>query len=189
MPVTTVGGALTLTPALFGVGMIGVATPKQASTIAHGLSLWADSRKVSTADTGTAGAGVGLAPLIVPPQLFLAALTPAFIVEGIYGLLAPLYITGLSLGMSQAVGQGVIKTNHPTVGLGAGVGQILGPPSAPFFLQAFEEAEMTGEGPQKLSRALGAALDTLFAAFVIAVPIVGPPSPSPSAGVGFGSIL
>ncbi len=189
MPVTTAGGALILTPSLFGVGMLGLGTPKLASAIAHGLSLWADTRSVTTADVGTLGAGVGVVPLFVPPPLLLAALTPAFIAEGIYGLLAPLFLTGLSTGMSGALLQGLIQTQHPSVGIGAGAGQIKGPPAVQAFLEAFTEAEMVGEGPTKLAHAIGEALDAVFAAYVIPTPIVGPPSPLPSAGVGFGRIV
>ncbi len=189
MPITTTGGALILTPALVGVGMIGTATPKLSSTVAQGLSLWADTRKVQTADVGTLGAGVGLLPLLVPAQLFVPLLIGNFVAQGIFGPLAPLYIAGLAPALSAALLPGFIKTNHPAVGLGVATASIKGPPAVALFLQAFEEEGMSGEGPQKLARALGLTFDQVFAPFLIPVPIVGPPSPAPSAGVGFGSIL
>lgn len=189
MPYITPVAAGVLTGTLVGTLHLGPGTPKLAMGIATGVDLWLHTLPVTTVDTGTVGVGVGLMPLLVPSPLLQGALAVSFASEGILGPVAPLTIQGISLGLSACFLQALIVTNHPGVGVGAGVVRFGSNPATSMMLQGFASQQMMGEGAKKIARAIGQALDTVFGALVLPIPIAGAPAPAPAAGSGLGSIL
>jgi hypothetical protein len=180
-----------LAPNLLAVGNIGMGMPKYAMGVAMGVCNYLTiPAKVVTIDTGVLGVGTSIMPLIVPPPLLQGALYSGFSSMGILGPMAPLLINGLTNGLTTGwLALALLQTNHPGIGVGAGVARIVAPPAAPFMLAGFASMGMVGDGPVKMATALGIALDITFAAFFEPVPIVGSPSPVGGAGVGFGSVI
>lgn len=189
MPITPTGLQGAILGGLTGSGMLGVATPKLATGLAVGLMQWIPTVQVLTVDTGTAGVGVGVAILVMPPPLWQSALQTGFAMAGILGPMAPAMVTGLANGLSVGFGQGLVSTRHPSVGAGAGVAKFIPPPSLPSLQAGLSGQTVGGVGGSKIALAVSFALTTVFSAFTIPVAIAGPPSTSPSAGVGSGSIV
>lgn len=190
MPVTIPGMMGVLIPNLVSSGMIGTGVPKYAQAIATGLSIWVPQVKILTVDTGTLGVGLGVpVPLIVPVPVLYANLVSSMIAQGLAGPLMPALMAGLATGLASSFGQMVTQTNHPTVGLGGGVATFRATPATPSMLLGFSSVGMSGSGPTKKARALGSALDRIFASLIMPVGIVGPPSIAPSGGAGFGNIV
>lgn len=192
MPVTPVGAATVITPNLIAVGMIGTGVPQFSLGLGYGLSLWAPAMTVKTVDTGTLGVGAGVVPLVVPPPLLLTNLLIAFTTVGLMGVMAPLKCQGLSVGMSLAFAQGLVVTTHPTVGTGTCICSFtppMPPIAVPLFVQGFALAGVTGIAVTQIATAISLALVQTFTPYVLPSPIVGPPSPVASGGVGFGSVM
>lgn len=189
MPLTPPGLSGALIPSLAASLMLGPAMPQLAQGVANGTVFWASqAATVTSVDTGTLGVGASFVPLIVPPPLLLANLLIAFTANGMLGPMAPLEATGLSIGLSLGLAQALLVGIHPTVGLGAGVAKITGT-AIPSMIAGFVSAGMKGPSAVQQATAIGMALDLTFAAFVLPIPIVGPPSIVPSAGVGTGKIV
>jgi hypothetical protein len=190
MPVTVPGIMGAVLPNLVSVAMIGTGTPKYSKGVALGVSYWIPKVKVNTVDVGTAGAGKNVPlPLVVPPQLLYANILVGMTANGLAGILMPVFALGLANGLAMAFAQMLVSTNHPTVGVGAGVAKFSGPPAYSSILQGFKDAGMDGDKLPKKAKALGMALDVTFASLLLPVAIVGPPSISPGGGSGFGSII
>lgn len=189
MPLTPPGMSGALIPSLAASLMLGSAMPQLAQGVANGTVFWASQAAVVTSvDVGTLGVGASVAPFIVPPPLLLANLLIAFTAQGMLGPMAPLECTGLSVGISLGLAQAILTGIHPTVGAGAGVAKISGT-AIPSMLLGFASAGLHGPGAIKQATAIGMALDLTFAALLLPIPIVGPPSIVPSAGVGTGKIV
>lgn len=190
MPLTPVGLAGALIPMLAASGMLGPAMPQLASGVAAGVILYnTSSLKVITVDAGTLGVGAGAAPVLVPQPLLLSSLLTAFAATGILGPMSPLLALGLANGLSIGFLQGLLVTVHPTVGVGAGVAKFVAGTAVPSMIAGFASVGMVGPGAIKKATAIGIALDITFLALVLPTPIVGPPTPLPSAGAGFGQIV
>jgi hypothetical protein len=189
MALTPTGVRGALLSNLASTGHLGAAVPKMAQGLANGLVAWVALVKVQTVDTGTAGVGAGVTPLVVAMPVVQAVVQAGFLAHEIIGPFAPSTVLGLSIGLTQAFLQGQIMTTHPSVGVGAGICTFRAPPASPFIQTALSAAGVSGLGTDKLALAVGTALDALFSALVSPVAIAGPPSPSPSAGVGFGQIV
>jgi len=190
MPITPPGLAAVIAPALIATGHVGPAVFQYASGVAAGVFTYLTVlAKVLTVDTGTIGVGAGVTPLIVPTPLITAGLTQGFAAQGIAGPMAPLTILGLSIGLTEGFLQGIITTTHTTVGVGAGVVRIQGGSAIPAMIAGFSSVGMTGTGAVRKATAIGIALDTTFAAFTTVTPIAGPAGPSPSVGVGQGTVV
>lgn len=167
---------------------IGPGAIKLATAVAQGTGQWLTSVPVITKDTGTVGAGSGSIPLVVPPPALAAGLAAGYAANKILGIMAPLNILGLSIGLSQAMAKANVISIHPSVGVGACVISFGTSSAIPHMLKAFKDNQMTTEGSMMTARGIGMGLDITFAAFQIPCPITGAPGPSPSAGVGFGFI-
>jgi hypothetical protein len=180
-----------IAPNLLSVGNIGMGMPKYAMGVAIGVCKYLTIQaKVVTVDAGSLGVGTSIMPLIVPPPLLQGALYSGFGSAGILGPMAPLLITGLTNGLTTGwLALALLQTNHPGIGLGAGVARIVAPTAIPIMLAGFAAMGMVGDGPVKMATALGIAMDITFAAFFEPVPIVGIASPAGGAGVGFGSVI
>jgi hypothetical protein len=190
MPLTPVGLAGVLLPALAASGMIGTATPQFATGVATGTTLFLQAATVTSIDTGTLGVGAGSVPLLVPQPLLLANVLTGMAAAVIVGPMAPPMALGLANGLSTGLLQGLLVTTHPSVGSGAGVARVVGSGSAVApMIAGFAAAGMVGPGAVKKATAIGIALDITFAAFVIATPIAGASAPSPGTGIGFGKIV
>lgn len=174
--------------ALVASGSLGFSVPQLATGAVNGVIDWTKAVQVLAVASGTLGAGVGTAPLIVPPPTLYGPLTSGFATSAILGPLAPLLIAGLANGLSQTLGMGIVVTAHPTVGVGAGVARFLPPPAAPFFINALSGAGMSGVGAVQLGVAIGQALTVVFSALTLPLVVVGPPSIVPSGGSGTGVI-
>jgi hypothetical protein len=181
-----------ITPNLISTGNLGTGVPKFALGLSMGVCQFLTiESKVTTVDAGTLGVGTGIIPLIVPNPLVQSSLVTGFVSVGILGTLAPLFIQGLTTGLCTGwLALALLQTNHPTVGVGAGVARITGPTAVPAMLAGFSAVGMTGIGPTKMAQAIGTALDMVFASFVQpGIPIVGTPSIVGSSGVGFGTVI
>jgi hypothetical protein len=180
-----------IAPNLLSVAHIGTGMPKLAMAVAIGVSQFLTVQaKVTTIDTGVLGVGTSIMPMIVPPPLLQGGLYSGFSSMGILGVMSPLTIAGLTNGLTTGLlALALLQTNHPGVGVGAGVARIVGPSAIPSMLAGFASIGSTGDGAKKIATAIGIGLDITFAAFVEPVPIVGSPSPVPAAGVGFGSVI
>lgn len=190
MPVTPVGIIGTLVPSLVSCAFIGTDVPKYANAVAQGLVRWIPLVKVTTTDVGSAGVGSNVPfPLIVITPVLYANLLSGMLGQGLKGPLMPLFVSGLSTGLTTAFFQMLIKTTHPSVGVGAGVARMNAPPAFPSISAGFASAGMKGPSSIKAAKALATGLDRTFASLIMPVAIVGSPSPVGSAGVGFGSII
>jgi len=187
--------APTLTPILvanlLATGNLGQSIPQYAQGVANGVCLHLTSRaKVLTVDTGILGVGTGVAPFLLPQPLLLTSLLTGFTAGRMLGILAPLLATGLANGLAMGfVSLGLVRTNHPGVGTGAGVARLQTSSSVQSMIDGFRQAGMRGDGPEKKARAIGYGLDIAFAGFLMPITIVGSVSTSGGAGIGSGSIV
>lgn len=182
MPLTPVGAAAILTPALVSCGQLGIAVPQLALGVGTGMSVFAKASVIVSINGGTLGPGVTTLPFLVPQPLLLASLLGSFAGSGILGVMAPLLATGLANGMSVAFLQGLV-TMVQIVGVGAGVAKVIPAGAVPAFIGGFAAAGLTGKSAVQLATAIGIAMNITFAAYVFPVPIVGAPSIVPVAGV------
>jgi hypothetical protein len=190
MPVTPPGIIGAIVPNLVSVAFTGTDVPKYANAVAQGLVRWIPLVKVSTVDVGTAGVGVNVPlPLPVPTPVIYANLLIGMAAQGFNGPFLPVFCQGLSNGLALAFLQMLIRTNHPSVGAGAGQARFNAPPAASSMLAGFASAGMNGPSTAQAARSVAICLDRTFASLVIPVAIVGPSSPSASSGSGFGGIL
>jgi hypothetical protein len=190
MPLTPVGLTAALVPSLLASGIIGTAMPQLALGVANGVTLAIQAAVVESVDVGTLGVGETVLPFLVPPPLILSSMFAGFAAQQLVGTAAPSMIAGLSTGLGIGFPQGLITITHAGVGTGAGVARVIISGSAvPFMLTGFASAGMSGQGAIKQASAIGIALDIIFGAYTIPVPIVGAPSILPGAGAGIGKIV
>lgn len=190
MPVIAAPATADLLPQLAGCSILGVGAPKLAFAICTGLSTWTPRIKVFTADAGTAGVGKGVpTPILLPTPLLIQYLTAGFAQEGILGLMAPPLILGLATGISQIYLKVFTNTVHSSVGVGAGLARFQTDPLVPDLLAGFAAIAAVGEGPTKMSKAIGSAMSLTFSGVTQPQPIVGTPSIIASTGVGVGTLL
>jgi hypothetical protein len=189
MPLVAPVLSATITTALLGSGMLGLATPKLASGLGLGLTLWVKKLKVSTVDTGAVGTGKGLFPFLVPQPILMGALLVAYAANGHLGPMAPLEAVGLANGITIGLAQGILNTTHPSVGAGGAIARISGPPAVSSIMQGFSSVGITGQGASAKANAISSALMVVLQTLVLPVVIVGAGGPSPSSGKGFGSII
>jgi hypothetical protein len=179
-----------LIPNLVASAMIGTGVPKYSRGVAEGLVRWIPKIRVNTIDTGTVGAGTNVPlPLIVPTPLLYAALVTGHIAEGLRGVFMPILANGLANGLTVAFFQMLIRTNHPSVGVGGGVARFSAPPARSDMVAGFNAVGLNGPASSRGARAIARGLDTVFSALVLPLVIVGPAAPAPSAGSGFGQII
>jgi hypothetical protein len=190
MPIVSAVAVPTLAANLAATSMLGVGVPKYASGVIAGLTIWVPQITVLTNDVGTGGTGVGVPlPVLVPTPILLANLTSGMASQGLMGLMAPLFLLGLSNGLTAVFLQTLVVTQHAGVGSGAGVASFRAPPAFPSIIAGFATAGMIGIAAARKAAALAIGLDQTFATLLLPVVIVGPPTPSAATGVGFGKIL
>lgn len=190
MPATVPGFMGALIPNLVSTGMIGTGIPKYARGVALGLQQWVPKIRVTTIDTGTVGAGKNVPlPIIVPQPILYANLIAGMVSQKLTGVLMPPFILGLANGLVLCFAQTLISTTHPSVGIGAGVAKFSAIPAAQSMISGFAQAGMVGNQAVKKAKALATGLDRTFAILVMPIVIAGSPSPFPSAGSGFGSLI
>lgn len=179
-----------IAPNLLAVGMVGTDSPRIALGVANGLQQWIPLVQVTTTDTGSLGVGTNVPlPLPIPQPVLFAALMGTVPAAGIVGVMMPLFVTGLSNGMSLAFLQMLVTTTHPVIGSGTGVAKFLAPSCAGPMIAGFTAAGLVGEAMPRLAGAIGLALDSVFASLAIPIVIVGTASPTGGAGTGTGKIL
>ena len=189
MPLTPVGLAGVLVPALLSAGNIGIAVPQLALGVGTGVGLFAQQSSVVTVDVGTLGVGAGAQPIIMPQPLLLAGFIAGFAATGTSGVMAPLLALGLANGLNVGFLQGLLVTVHPTVGLGSGVAKVIPAAAIPSMIAGFAAVGMVGPGAIKTATGIGIGLTIAFASFVMPIVIAGPPSIAPGGGAGFGKIV
>jgi len=180
-----------LAPNLASVAHIGPGMPKFANAVALGTTFYlTGAAKVSTTAAGTLGVGATVVPLIIPPPLIQVGLTTGFQAMGMLGPMAPLTIQGLTQGLAQGLAAlALIVATHPNVGIGAGIARITGPSAVPSMILGFKSAGMKGQGSDNAAKAIGIGFDTIFAAYILPIPVVGTPNIVPGAGPGFGTVV
>lgn len=186
-------GALTpiITVQLFAAGNIGSGAPKLAAGLANGVcGYFGLSAKAVTIDNGTLGVGTSTGPLNIPPPAMLTALLIGYAAQGLLGPMAPLNALGVANGLSIGLlSLSLAIIQHPGIGSGACIMRIVGSSAIPAFIAGYAAAGMVSPGSVKHATAVGIGFDTLFQSFIMPLPIVGPPTPSGGAGVGFGVIV
>jgi hypothetical protein len=189
MALTIPGATAAIAAGLVTGLLIGPGAIKLATGIATGLCTWIPGVPVITADTGTAGVGVGVIPLVIAPPLLFGGLTAGFAAQAIIGPMAPLTVTGITTGLVQACALAQVISQHPGVGSGACT-VTFGPYSAiPSMILGFAAVGMVTPGSIMMATAIGLGLDICFSSLSLPSPIAGPSGPSPAAGVGFGVIV
>jgi hypothetical protein len=179
-------------PNLIAMANLGTGVPNLALGISIGVCQFLTiEAKVTTIDVGTVGVGTSIIPMFVPLPLLQTALVSSFASTGILGPLAPPFLQGLALGLTTGwLALALLQTNHPTVGVGAGIAKITASTAVPAIIQGLAAVGVSGTGPIKFGTALGTALDITFAAYLQpGIPIVGTPSIIPGAGIGLGTVL
>ena len=189
MPISVPGLTAAIASGLASSGFSGIGIPQLALGIASGVMLWLPQVQVVSADTGTLGSGVTSLPFFIPPPLLQGALLSVYPAFSHLGVMAPLEAAGLGTGLALGFSQGIIIMTHPNVGVGTGVAKFVAPPPTPSLLQGFASAGLPGTFSPLKATAISQALLTVFAAYTIPVPIVGPSSPFASGGVGVGKVL
>jgi len=189
MPLTPDGLTATLTAGLASAGNIGAKVPQLAAGVAAGVMTWNATFKVITVDAGTAGVGTGILPCAIPQPLLLLSLLSGLAATGNVGVRLPLLALGLANGLATGFLQGLITTQHPSVGVGTAVAKFVGASAVAGMISGFASVGMVGPGPTKIATGIGIGIHTAFAAFTIPVPIVGSASPIGASGSGFGVIL
>lgn len=175
---------------LAGCGLLGFGAPKLARALGYGVCSWLAKATVSTVDAGAAGVGSGVPmPLVIVPQVFAGALTTQMVAQNIFGLFAPLFISGVTLGTVHVFAGTFTSTTHAAVGVGSGVGRVTAPPAYADIQAGFKQAGIDGQASGKAIKAISAALDQTLASVVVLQPIVGGAGPSPATGVGTGSLV
>jgi hypothetical protein len=190
MPVALPAIVGALAPNFASVGILGVDVPKLCAGIANGLVQWVPTVQVVTVDAGVAGVGSNVpTPVVAPQPLLLANLMTGMAGQGLVGIFVPLFVQGLSTGLMTAFLQMLVKTNHPVVGIGTGVGKYVAPPSGPAMIAGLTSAGVIGISAFRLGLAIGVGLDVTFASLVVPVVIVGSGSPVSTGGAGLGNIV
>lgn len=189
MPITSPAVSGLVAASLASVGNTGIAAPLLAAGVGNGVSTWTPQIVVMTVDVGSAGAGSGGPIPVVVPGSLVGTMTGSFVSFGIKGIAAPQMATAIANALIQAFLQGVIKTTHAGVGVGAGVATFRAPPAGPLMVAGFKSAGLNGTFAEPLALAVGSALDTTFASLVIPVQIVGSASPTGASGTGLGQII
>lgn len=184
-------------PAIFGAlmanlastGNLGQGIPSLAQGIANGVATWVPKIQVNTIDSGSLGAGTGVPlPLVVPQPALYAALVAGDASNGLLGINTPLVTLGIANGLALAFPSMLIFTVHAGIGVGAGVARFTAPPAIPEMLAGFALAGANSDESKLKAKAVGQALDTVFASLVLPVTIVGSASPAGGAGTGVGTI-
>lgn len=189
MPLTPVGVAGVLTPALIASGNIGIAVPQLALGVGTGVGIMAQGSSVVSVDTGTLGVGVSTVPLLVPQPLLLTSFLTGLAASGTIGVMMPALALGLANGLAVGFLQGLVVMAHPGVGLGAGVAKFIVTTAVPSMIAGFAAVGMVGPGAVKTATGIGIGLTIAFAVLTLPVPIVGPPSIVAGAGAGIGKIV
>jgi hypothetical protein len=189
MPISPASLSSSIYSGLVSVGLHGQATSKLADGVSKGLAPWVKSITVVTADTGTAGVGVGVAPWLLIPQVLVTNLLACYTVNGHLGPKAPQEAAGLGFGIALGFAQGLITTTHPVVGSGVAVPKFVSSPAFPFLISGFASVQMVGVAAAKKANAISQALAMTLAVFTLSIPIVGPVTPSGISGVGVGQII
>lgn len=189
MPLVAPALTTTIATALLGSGMLGPAMPKLASGLGQGLTLWVRKLKVVTVDAGAIGTGKGLFPFLIPQPILMGALLAAYATNGHLGPMAPLEAVGMANGITIGLAQGFLNTTHPSVGAGAAVAKISGPPAFSSIMQGLSSVGITGQGASAKANAISSALMVVIQTLVLPIVIVGAGGPSPSSGSGSGSII
>jgi hypothetical protein len=189
MPLVAPVLSAAVTVGIFSGGLIGPSVPQLGSGIGQGIALWVKQLKVITVDTGAIGAGKGLGPLVIPQPLLLGSLLMTYATNGQLGVMAPLEALGITNGLIVGFSQGLVSTTHPSVGAGAAVARVIGPPAFSSLMQGFSSAGITGSGAVKKANAISMALTIVLQTLALPIAIAGAAGPSPSSGSGFGSII
>lgn len=193
MPLNPVTVGPVVRSGLAAAGLLGTGSSQLALGLTNALCTYGTTAmNVMTIDVGTVGAGKGTGlGVMVPQPLLLASLTANLPAKGIAGLSMPQMALGISIAYSTALAMAIINTMHPSVGVGSGKLQIMPNtlPAIGIFSSAFLAAGMTGQSVPQLAAAVATALDNVLPSAIGIVAIAGPPSISPSSGMGKGTLI
>lgn len=188
MPITPAAAPI-LAVNLIATANLGIKIPDFSLGVTNGVSKWVKQLVVIAPSAGTLGAGQGITPLVVPPPVLNTAFLATFPANGVFGIMTPLFILGLSNGLSAVFAQGLVKTTHATVGAGSGVANFKGGSAVPFIVQGLAEVGQQGDGPTKIARAIGQGLDIVFRSLAVPLVVAGPPNIVPGGGPGIGVVI
>jgi hypothetical protein len=180
-----------LTQSLKANGAQGSEVVKLAKGVALGVQAWLPKLRVQSLDSGTAGAGVGTGPLVLPSRVLYQNLLVSFKQAGLAGEFSPNICMGLAQGLSGCFDTMTYQTAHPVVSSGVGVGTVQPPPGkvgVPAILQGLNGAGLTGQTVPQLAGAIEQGLRVSVNSLVFSIPIVGPTTPTAASGAGFGKV-
>ena len=192
MPISPATTLPIFTASLAANVIVGPSSIQMATGLSLGLFQYLNSGVIITSiDSGTLGVGVGTGPGIILAQpVLLAALTASMAGHVIAGPMMPMLANAIALGVFTSLGMAVVQTINPLVGVGVGKLQLTpNGTSNIIFPAAFLAAGMVGPMSPALGSAIGMALDAVIASAVSVIAIAGPPSVSPSVGIGSGVIV
>lgn len=189
MALTIYGATGALVFGLASATQVGTGAIKLAKGVASGVVTWAQQQTAVSVDSGLSGVGTGAIPLNIPLQVLIPSISAGFVAQDILGPMAPLTILGLSIGLNATFIQAQIVTAHPSVGQGSCTVRLLPSTAVPALIQGFAVADMTSSAAVKMARAIGIAIDSIFAVYTTQSPIQGAPGATPSVGAGVGKIV
>ena len=189
MPITPANLTLSIAGGLASGGATGMAVPQVAAGLAAGIMIWLPQVVVTTVDAGAIGVGAGTIPFAMPPPLLIAGMLSGMPSSGITGIMSPAIATGIANGLALGFLQGLIITAHPSVGTGTGICKLVAPPALPSLQAGFLSSGITGIASIQVATAVSTGLLVAVNAFTLPTPIVGGAGPSPSSGVGVGTIV
>jgi hypothetical protein len=174
----------TIESALRGVSLNGFSISQLASGVAQGVFLWVQSLVVPMNAVGLVGVGSVSFPFTVPPGGLNGTLTANL---APFGTMAPILAQGLGIGITAGLATGLIIGAVPGVGTGTAIVRFQGT-AVPHIVAGFASRGLVGTQAPILAQAIGAGIDTFFAAYTLVVPVVGGSGAYPSTTIAIGRI-
>ena len=198
MPLSGPGLQGLLTPLMTASQIKGTSAPSMVMAISNAVSSWLTSLQIQTTDVGLMGpAGVGIGKAILQPASLIGPLQGMATANQLKGTSMPAFMTAIGNGVATFVSSmGMVQSNHTTVAVGSGIGQILvvGGPGAlqGLLMGQFTANSIKGTSAASLATAIANGLATGIVSAIVTVVISGSPvTPPPvtTSGVGMGRLI
>jgi len=197
MPLTPPGLMGLLSPLMSGAGFAGTMAQPMALAISNAVTTYLLSLQVKTTDVGTFGTGVGTGKVIITPPQLVGPLLGAATANNLKGTSTPGLMTAIGNAVASFIASmAIVQTQHPTVAVGSGIGQLLiigGPaPLQGQLMGMLSAGGFAGQSTPSFATAVAQGLTQGLATAQIIQVIAGSPvvpPPVPSSGVGIGKML
>lgn len=190
MALSTITAIPIFSSSLSGAGLTGSSLSMFINGLTNGFVEYVLAGvKVSTVDVGTFGAGVGIGTVFLNPTIIVPSMVSSFSGSSILGTNSAVLATAIANAMSQCFSLAQASTISPTVGVGTGVGSLIPTSGTPFFVNSFASSGLVGIYGATLATAVANGLDSSLHSSIVNTVIAGPPSISPSTGIGMGFLI